>query len=118
MQGRDRRHGRHGERKLDPAPSAKAPATASRRLGSVILVGDERYSFSVVEESLTTETIAEYRRSRTPHGPSPAGDPRDSRRLAATDLTPREGCGTGHREALNCSRAGRAERDLPAAMPT
>jgi hypothetical protein len=27
--------------------------------------GRERYSFSVVEESLTTETIAEYRRSRT-----------------------------------------------------
>ena len=49
-----------------PRPGAKAPATASRRLGSVILVGDERYSFSVVEESLTTETIAEYRRSRTP----------------------------------------------------
>ena len=66
MQGRDRRHGRHGERNLDPAPRRQGTSTASRRLGSVILVGDERYSFSVVEESLTTETIAEYRRSRTP----------------------------------------------------
>jgi hypothetical protein len=27
---------------------------------------EERFSFSVVEESLPTETIAEYRRSRTP----------------------------------------------------
>jgi len=32
----------------------------------VVLVGDERYSFLVVEETLPTETIAEYRRSRTP----------------------------------------------------
>jgi hypothetical protein len=32
----------------------------------VVIVGDERYSFLVVEETLPTETIAEYRRSRTP----------------------------------------------------
>jgi hypothetical protein len=28
--------------------------------------GDDRYCFLVVEETLTTETIAEYRRSRAP----------------------------------------------------
>jgi hypothetical protein len=32
----------------------------------VIVVGDDRYCFSVVEETLTTKTIAEYRRSRPP----------------------------------------------------
>jgi hypothetical protein len=32
----------------------------------LILVADERYSFLVVEETLPTETIAEYRRSRAP----------------------------------------------------
>ena len=32
----------------------------------MIVVGAERFSFLVVEESLATETIAEYRRSRTP----------------------------------------------------
>jgi hypothetical protein len=32
----------------------------------VIVVGDDRYCFVVVEETLKTETIAEYRRSRTP----------------------------------------------------
>jgi hypothetical protein len=31
----------------------------------VSFVGDERHSFIVLEESLTMETIAEYRRSRT-----------------------------------------------------
>ena len=28
-------------------------------------MGDDRYSFLVIEESLPTETIAEYRRERT-----------------------------------------------------
>jgi len=55
----------------DAKVAAIGRATVSRRgrgatSGQGDIVGDESYSFLVVEESLPTETIAEYRRSRAP----------------------------------------------------
>jgi len=42
----------------------RSPSSLGAGLQEGVLMGDDRHSFRVVEESLPTETIAEYRRSR------------------------------------------------------
>jgi hypothetical protein len=73
-------------------------------------VADERYSFLVVEATLPTETIAEYRRSRTPLGDRACGESGRSSPPAEAHLTVHDVCPGIERPIPSIGLNGEPER--------